>query len=140
MLTRKSSFVVIEMSITPKDVQHIKLTRSFLQVMCHYLYSVFKKFLRYRKKIFEDFILYDNGMEIQDSFIPYEYLISFRNDELLLLAKLEKDKIVPDDSILQVKFNRKYNTNILKSNLYYHLKYNTVRADMLHYKSVKVTL
>jgi len=106
--------------------------------MIHYLYYIFKRYLKY-KKIYKDIILYDNGIEIKKSFIPYEYIVSFNNESLVLLA----DKnLNPADSLLI--FNLPDETDglmkIIKSNMYYHLKYNEVNLDMLTFKSIKVTL
>jgi hypothetical protein len=138
MLTRKASFVCIPMSVTDSDVKRIKISRSFFQIIFHTLYYfIFRKFIKYRKQIFEDFILYDNGMQINKSFIPYEYLIAFSDKTMLLLAKNEDEKIIPSDSFLKLEFKHNINSNAIKNNLYYHLKYNTIDMDMFQFKSVK---
>jgi len=140
-LERKLSFVCIPMSITESDVKKINISRSLFQVFLHYIYFVFKKFLKYRKEIFTDFILYENGMEIDKSFIPYEYIISFNDSSLLLLAKKEDDKIVPFDNVLNIKFDKTFDSSIVKNNLYYHLKYNSINVDALQqFKNVTVRL
>ena len=126
------------MNYTIEDVRNIRLTQTLFQVMIHYLYYIFKRYLKY-KKVYKDIILYDNGIEIKKSFIPYEYIVSFDNKSMVLLA----DKnLNPADSLLI--FNLPDETDglmkIIKSNMYYHLKYNEVNLDMLTFKSVKVTL
>jgi hypothetical protein len=128
------------MELTIEDVKKVKITRTFFQVVIHYFYSLVRRFIKYQKRIFNDFILYDNGMEISNSFIPYEYIVSFTNQELIILAKLEDDKIIPDDSFLQIQFKHKFNPHILKNHMYYHLKYNTVDDTILKYKSIKFSL
>lgn len=137
-LVRRLSFLSIQMNYTIEDVRNIRLTQTLFQVMIHYLYYIFKRYLKY-KKIYKDIILYDNGIEIKKSFIPYEYIVSFDNKSMVLLA----DKnLNPADSLLI--FNLPDETDglmkIIKSNMYYHLKYNEVNLDMLTFKSVKVTL
>jgi len=137
-LKRKPSFVCVPMTITDNDIKQIKISRSVFQIIVHYLYSIFKKFFHYRKQIFEDFVLYDNGMQINKSFIPYEYLISFNDNSILLLAKKENEKIVPADSFLKLEFKKSINPKVIKNNLYYHLKYNTINLDMLQFKNINV--
>lgn len=137
-LVRRLSFLSIQMNYTIEDVRNIRLTQTLFQVMIHYLYYIFKRYLKY-KKVYKDIILYDNGIEIKNSFIPYEYIVSFDNKSMVLLA----DKnLNPADSLLI--FNLPDETDglmkIIKSNMYYHLKYNEVNLDMLTFKSVKVTL
>ena len=137
-LVRRLSFLSIQMNYTIEDVRNIRLTQTLFQVMIHYLYYIFKRYLKY-KKVYKDIILYDNGIEIKKSFIPYEYIVSFDNKSMVLLA----DKnLNPADSLLI--FNLPDETDglmkIIKSNMYYHLKYNEVNLDMLTFKSVKVTL
>ena len=137
-LVRRLSFLSIQMNYTIEDVRNIRLTQTLFQVMIHYLYYIFKRYLKY-KKVYKDIILYDNGIEIKKSFIPYEYIVSFDNKSMVLLA----DKnLNPADSLLI--FNLPDETDglmkIIKSNMYYHLKYNEVNLDMLNFKSIKVTL
>ena len=138
-LVRKLSFLSIQMNYTIEDIRKIKLTRTIFQVLIHYLYYIFKRYFIKYKKVYKDIILYDNGIEIKKSFIPYEYIVSFDNKSMVLLA----DKnLNPADSLLI--FNLPDETDglmkIIKSNMYYHLKYNEVNLDMLTFKSVKVTL
>jgi hypothetical protein len=125
------------MDVTETDVKRIKISRTYFQIILHYLYYVFKKFIHYKKQLLEDFILYDNGMKIKKSFIPYEYIISFNTTSLILLAKQEDDTIVPADSIIKIKFNTTIDTDIIKNNLYYHLKYNNINMEIFQFKTVK---
>lgn len=133
-------FVIVEMGLDQSDVKQIQLTRSFVQVLRHYVYSLLRTFFRYQKKLFEDFTLYDNGMKIVDSFIPYEYLVAVSNEEMVLLARLENEKLVPSDSMICIKFSERIDPTIIKDNLYYHLKYNDVSPEILQYKSVKLKI
>ena len=137
-LVRKLSFLSIQMNYTIEDVRNIRLTRTLLQVLLHYLYFIFKRYTKY-KKVYKDITLYDNGIEIENSFIPYEYIVSFSDESIMLLV----DKnMKPADSILKLKFKNVNNTlmKTIKNNMYYHLKYNKVNLDMLAYKSVKITI
>ena len=104
----------------------------------HYLYFVFKRYIKY-KKVYKDLTLYDNGIEIENSFIPYEYIVSFNDESLIVLAD---ENLKPADSLLKLKFKNVNDTlmKTIKNNMYYHLKYNKVNLDMLTYKSVKVSL
>jgi hypothetical protein len=79
-------------------------------------------------------------MQIKKSFVPYEYIVFFNNKSILLLAKEEDENIVPADSLLKVEFSENINSNIIKNNLYYHLKYNNVNMDVLKFKCVKSKL
>ena len=99
-LVRKLSFLSIQMNYTIEDVRNIRLTRTLLQVLLHYLYFIFKRYTKY-KKVYKDITLYDNGIEIENSFIPYEYIVSFSDESIMLLV----DKnMKPADSILKLKF------------------------------------
>ena len=133
-------FVIVEMGLEQSDVKQIQLTRSLFQVLRHYVYSLLRTFFRYQKDLFEDFTLYDNGMKIADSFIPYEYLVAVTSQEMVLLARRENEKLVPSDSMICIKFSKRIDPMIIKNNLYYHLKYNDVSPEILTYKSVKVVL
>jgi hypothetical protein len=133
-------FVIVEMGLEQSDVKQIQLTRSLFQIFRHYVYSLLRTFFRYQKDLFEDFTLYDNGMKIADSFIPYEYLVAVTNEEMVLLARRENEKLVPSDSMICIKFSKRIDPMIIKNNLYYHLKYNDVSPEILTYKSVKVVL
>lgn len=133
-------FVIVEMGLEQSDVKQIQLTRSLFQVLRHYVYSLLRTFFRYQKDLFEDFTLYDNGMKIADSFIPYEYLVAVSNEEMVLLARRENEKLVPSDSMICIKFSKRIDPMIIKNNLYYHLKYNDVSPEILQYKSVKLNI
>jgi hypothetical protein len=127
------------MNYTIEDVRNIRLTQTLIQVMTHYLYYIFKRYFIKYKKVYKDIILYDDGIEIKNSFIPYEYIVSFDNKSMVLLV----DKnLNPSDSLLV--FNLPDETDglmkIIKNNMYYHLKYNKVNLDMLTFKSVNVLL
>lgn len=128
------------MEITSEDVNRIKLTRSFFQIFVHYFYFLFKRFTKYKQKVLDELVLFDDGMMIVDSFVPYEYIVSVCSTEMILSAKFEDGKIVPSDSLVQVKFDKKINSQIIKNNMYYHLKYNTVNTDIFNFKSVKFSL
>lgn len=137
-LIRKLSFLSIQMNYTIEDVRNVRLTRTLFQVMIHYLYYIFKRYLKY-KKIYKDIILYDNGIEIKNSFIPYEYIVSFNHESIVLLAD---ENLKPADYLLKLNLPQETNELIktIKSNMYYHLKYNEVNLDMLNFKSIKVTI
>jgi len=138
-LVRKLSFLCIQMNYTIEDVKNIRLTRTLLQVLLHYLYFVFKRYLGKYKKVYKNLTLYDDGIEIKNSFIPYEYIVSFNDESIILLA----DKnLKPADSLIKFKLKEENCSlvKIIKNNMYYHLKYNKVNLEMLTYKSVKITL
>ena len=139
-LVRKLSFLCIQMNYTVEDVKNIRLTRTLLQVLLHYLYFVFKGYFAKYKKVYNDITLYDNGIEIKNSFIPYEYIVSFSNQSITLLVD---ENLKPADSVLKLKLKTvKGGTLVktIKNNMYYHLKYNAVNLDMLTYKSIKINL
>ena len=138
-LVRKLSFLCIQMNYTIEDVKNIRLTRTLLQVLLHYLYFVFKRYLRKYKKVYKNLTLYDNGIEIKNSFIPYEYIVSFNDESIILLAD---ENLKPADSLIKIKLKEENCSlvKIIKNNMYYHLKYNKVNLEMLTYKSVKITL
>ena len=138
-LVRKLSFLTIQMNYTIEDVRKIKLTRTIFQVFIHYLYFIFYKKYFFYKKVFKEMTLYDCGIEIKNSFIPYEYIVSFNDESIILLA----DKnLKPADSLIKFKLKEENCSlvKIIKNNMYYHLKYNNVNLEMLTYKSVKITL
>jgi hypothetical protein len=58
----------------------------------------------------------------------------------VLLAKLEGDKLTPADRLLQIKFKHPIDTEAVRNNLFYHLKYNDVSLDVLKFKSIKVKI
>jgi 3-isopropylmalate dehydratase small subunit len=60
--------------------------------------------------------------------------------ELILLAKIEGDTLVPCDNIIRLRFKKRIDPKIIQNNLFYHLKYNTVSQDVLNFKAVKTTL
>jgi len=131
-------FVIVEIGFDQMDIKQMKLSRTFFQIVSHYIYYMLRKFIRYRKQLFESFTLYDNGMKIQDSFIPYEYLVTVSDSDMVLLAKKdEEDKLIPCDSLVHIKFSKKINPLIVKNNLYYHLKYNDISLEVLKYKSFR---
>jgi hypothetical protein len=130
-------FVVIEIGLDQMDIKRMKLKRSLFQVVCHYVYYLLRRFIKYRRTLFESFVLYDNGMKIRDSFVPYEYIVSASCEDMVLLAKEEEDKIIPCDNLIQIKFKKKIDPRIVQSNLYYHLKYNEISLDVLKFKSIK---
>jgi len=129
------------MNYTLDDVKNIKLSQTHLEFIIHYIYfTIIRYFIKY-KKIYDNVILYDNGMQIDKSFIPYEYIVSINDTKLVLLAKLEEDgTIVPCDSISSITLKNKYLPKKIKSNLYYHLKYNDVNLDILTFKSIRVSI
>jgi len=131
-------FVIIDMGIDKMDIKRMKLEQSMFQIICHYLYYIFRRYIRYQKSLVDSFTLYDNGMKIQDSFIPYEYLIYATCDEMVLLAKKEEDKIIPCDNLMRIKFSEKIDPKVVESNLYYHLKYNDISLDVLDFKSINL--
>lgn len=150
-LARKLSYLCIQMNYTMEDLKNIRLTQTFMEFILHYLYFVFLKYLYYYKKIYtidkKEFILFDNGIKIDTSFIPYEYIVNFHDANgyinLVLLAKIEEGQLVPFDAIFHLSFKSKCNSSIIKnikSNLYYHIKYNNVNLDILSYNSVKISL
>ena len=116
----------------------MKLSRTLFQIVSHYIYYMLRRFIRYRKQLFESFTLYDNGMKIQDSFIPYEYLVTVSDSDMVLLAKKDgEDKLIPCDSLIYIKSAKKIDPLIVKNNLYYHLKYNDISLEVLKYKSFR---
>ena len=201
-LARKLSYLCIQMNYTMEDLKNIKLTQTFMEFILHYLYFVFLKYLYFYKKIYtigkrefilldngikidtsfipyeyivncnddngyinlvllkylyfykkiytigkREFILLDNGIKIDTSFIPYEYIVNCNDDNgyinLVLLAKIEEGQLVPFDAIFHFSFKSNCNSSIIKnikSNLYYHIKYNHINLDILSYNSVKIYL
>ena len=131
-------FVIIDIGIDQMDVKRLKLERSLFQIIRHYLYYIFRRYIKYQKPLVDSFTLYDNGMKIQDSFIPYEYLVYASCDDIVLMAKREEDKIIPCDNLIRIKFSEKIDPKVVESNLYYHLKYNDISLDVLDFKSIKL--
>ncbi len=140
MIRRSPSFVIVEMPFEPSDVKQLKIPRTLIQVVLHYVYHLCRRFLRYQKKLLDDITLFDDGIKILDSFIPYEYLVAVSERELILLAKIEGDTLVPCDNIIRLRFKKRIDPKIIQNNLFYHLKYNTVSQDVLNFKAVKTTL
>jgi len=150
--------IVVDLEFEMSDIRQLKLERSVWQIFVHYVYSIVKPFFKYQKEISDDFVLYDNGMKIVDSFIPYEcefrcevtnesrsltvhhrrYLVKVSDKDMVLLAKLEGDRLVPADSLIKLSFDKKIDPRDITNNMYYHLKYNDVSLDVLKFKSVKV--
>ena len=139
-LVRKLSFLTIQMNYTIEDVRKIKLTRTIFQVLIHYLYYIFYKKYFFYKKVFKEMTLYDCGIEIKNSFIPYEYIVSFDIDSIIILAKYENKKFIPFDSLSKICIQDGSENLIktLKNNMYYHLRYNEVNLEILQFKSVEI--
>ena len=119
------------------DIKKVKVPRTLIQVILHYLYHLCKRYLRYQKQLLEDITLFDDGMKIIDSFIPYEYLVSVSDEDMILLAKVEDEKLVPCDNLIRLNFKKRIDSNIILNNLYYHLKYNKISLDVMGFKSIK---
>jgi hypothetical protein len=117
-------FTVVELDIEMADIKRIKLERSAFQVFIHYVYSLLRPFIRYQKKLLDDFVLYDNGMKIGDAFIPYEYMVTVTTDDMVILAKKEDDDapLVPGDNLMKITFSKPIDPMVVQNNLYYHLK------------------
>ena len=141
-LIRKLSFLTIQMNYTIEDVRNVKLTRTIFQVLIHYLYFIFYKKYFFYKKVFKEMTLYESGIEIKNSFIPYEYIVSFDIDSIIILAKYENKKFIPFDSLstIYIHDGSKNLIKTLKNNMYYHLRYNDVNLEMLQFKSVKIII
>ena len=139
---RNPSFTCVQMSFVPSDIKRIKLPRTLVQVIIHYMYFLFKRYIiQYRLFLLDGITLYDDGMKIEDSFIPYEYLVTVDENSMVILAKYDDDdKLVPSDNLMRLDFKKKINPKIVQNNLYYHLKYNTVSLDVLSFKSVKAKI
>ena len=139
---RSPSFTCVQMSFVPSDIKQIKLPRTLVQVIIHYMYFLFKKYIiQYRLFLLDGITLYDDGMKIEDSFIPYEYLVTVDENSMVILAKYDDDdKLVPSDNLMRLDFKKKIDPKIVQNNLYYHLKYNTVSLDVLSFKSVKAKI
>ena len=97
----------------------------------------------YKKQI--KIYLYDNGIILDNSFIPYEYIISFRTIDnstvkLKIFANLTNinsklqfeltngivDILLLCDKGLKI-------CNLLKKNMFYHIKYNKINEDVIYY-------
>ena len=117
-------FTVVDLDFEMSDIKQMKLERSLLQVVLHYVYSIFKPFFKYQKKLLDDFVLYDNGMKIGDAFIPYEYMVNVTTDDMVILAKKEDDDapLVPGDNLMKITFSKPIDPMVVQNNLYYHLK------------------
>ena len=85
-----------------------------------------------------DFTLFDNGMKIGDSFIPYEYMVTVTTDDMIILAKKEEETLVPGDNLMKITFSKPIDPTVVQNNLYYHLKYNDISLDILNFKSVSM--
>jgi len=96
-------FVVVNIGLDMNDVKHIPLERTPFQVLVHFLYSLFRRFVHYQKEILDNLVLLDNGMLIGDSFIPYEYLVTVTTDNMILLAREHKGKLTPADNLVKVR-------------------------------------
>jgi hypothetical protein len=113
-----------------------------MQIFIHYLYFLFKRYIHYTRLLLDDITLYDNGMKIEDSFIPYEYMVNVSENNMVILAKYDEkdDKLIPADNLMRLDFKKKIDPSIVQNNLYYHLKYNHVSLDVLDFKSIKVNI
>jgi hypothetical protein len=130
-------FTVVQLDFEMSDVRSVKITRTLFQILKHYVYSLLRRFIRYQKKVQDCFVLYDNGMLIGDSFIPYEYLVRVSEKDMVVLATYEEKRLTPGDNLVHITFTDKIDPMIVKNNLYYHLKYNDVSLDVLKFKSIK---
>ncbi len=130
------------MTFVPSDIKRIKLSRTLMQIFIHYLYFLFKRYIHYTRLLLDDITLYDNGMKIEDSFIPYEYMVNVSENNMVILAKYDEkdDKLIPADNLMRLDFKKKIDPSIVQNNLYYHLKYNHVSLDVLDFKSIKVNI
>lgn len=141
-LVRKLSFLSIQMNYTIEDVRTVKLTRTIFQVFFHYIYfMIIKRYFLYRK-VFKDLTLYDDGIVIKNSFIPYEYVVSSNIKHIIILAKQVDQILIPFDSLLVIDLTDMNDNvlNIMRNNIYYHLKYNMINLEILNYKSIKISV
>ena len=98
----------------------------------------------YKSSCINDLILYDNGMILNDLFIPYENIIQFGyTDDTVYLDLFAKINKMEDNFTFSLGHNIvnvsiKSNSSIkifkyIKSNLYYHIKYNKMNFDIVKY-------
>jgi len=93
-------------------------------------------------KIINDLILYDNGMILNNLFIPYENIIQFGyTDDTVYLDLFAKINKMEDNftfslghNIVSICIKTKFSSKIckhIKHNLYYHIKYNKIDFDII---------
>jgi len=142
---------------------NVKLEESYLQKVSHFFYSIFKDYYEFPifqgsvyytynsnrvfiKKESFDITLYDSGIYISlfSIFIPYEYILYVeqqnKNFIFYIMGKLHNNSIELCDSSLKLEFKIKECVNLLnllKSNIYYHIKYNNVNNSVLNFKNYK---
>jgi hypothetical protein len=95
------------------------------------------------------FKITEKGIFINESFISYEYIITFKTNvnELFiqLFGTIEKNEnliIKPSKNIITVvvKFQKNQNGIVenIKRNMYYHIKYNKINEDAIDYFKEKI--
>jgi hypothetical protein len=95
------------------------------------------------------FKITEKGIFINESFISYEYIITFKTsvNELFiqLFGTIEKNEnltIKPSKNIINVvvKFQKNQNGIVenIKRNMYYHIKYNKINEDAIDYFKEKL--
>ena len=95
-------------------------------------------------------LLYDNGIILNKLFIPYENIIEFEriNNDLFnitIFAKIKNEKnncyINLGNEVITINIisnNLSYQINkYIKSNMYYHIKYNKMNSDVVKYYAKK---
>ena len=94
----------------------------------------------YKPQCINDLILYDNGMILNDLFIPYENIIQFAYTDdtvyLDLFAKINKDNFTFSlgHNVVNIVIKTRFSSKIckhIKHNLYYHIKYNKIDFDII---------
>ena len=96
----------------------------------------------YKPPCINDLILYDNGMILNDLFIPYENIIQFGyTDDTVYLDLFAKINKMEDNftfslghNIVNISIKTKFSLKIckhIKHNLYYHIKYNKIDIDII---------
>ena len=85
-------------------------------------------------------ILYEKGIIIQDTFIPYENIISFGEVMnfkfccLELFAEIKESKIILNENVIKLIIqldNPTFLCDIIKKNMYYHIKYNKINEETI---------
>lgn len=95
------------------------------------------------------FKITEKGIYINESFISYEYIITFKTkvNELFIqlfgsVETIDDNLIIkPSKSIVNVvvKFQKKQNVvENIKKNMYYHIKYNKINEDAIDYFKEKI--
>ena len=96
----------------------------------------------YKSQCINDLILYDNGMILNNLFIPYENIIKFghKNDTVYLdiFAKINKIEdnftVSLGHSIVNINIKTEFSLKLckyIKFNLFYHIKYNKINSDIV---------